>query len=80
MVSQKKKKYIRRKLAQAIGHQQSCVSCLLEVREFFVEYHPEWEELFVSIGNMCMMSIGFIRTVGIRAYGYFPENINTWLK
>lgn len=75
-----KKKYMRRKIAQAIGHQMKSIDCLIEVREFFDEFHPEWAELFNGIANNSLITISFIKSLAIHAWGFFPDNLNTWLK
>lgn len=80
MSGRMKKKFMRRKIAQAYGHQQKAIECLLEVRELFVEWHPEWSDLFTGIGNNCIVTMGFIQKLGIRAWGYFPESLDAWLK
>lgn len=80
MTSRQKKKWMRRKIAQAYGHQQKCIECLLDVRELFVEWHPEWSDMFTAICNNCIITMGFIKDLGIRAWGYFPESLDAWLK
>lgn len=80
MGSRQKKKFMKRKIAQAFGHQQKSVQCLLEVRDLFAEWHPEWSPMFNAICNNCLMTAQFIETLGTRAWGYFPETLDTWLK
>lgn len=80
MSSRQKKKYMRRKIAQAFGHHQKCIECLLEVRDMFVEWHPEWSDLFTALCNNSVISMGFIKKLGILAWGYFPESLDAWLK
>ena len=80
MSSRQKKKYMRRKLAQAFGHHQKAIECILEVRELFVEFHPEWSDLFTGIANNSVISMNFIKSVCVQAWGYFPETLDTWLK
>jgi hypothetical protein len=79
-VTQAKKKYMRRKVAQAIGHQMKSLECMLEVGAFFFEFHPEWKPFFDAICNNCMMTIGFIKDLAIKAWGYFPDELDKWLK
>jgi hypothetical protein len=80
MADRRKKKFMRRKMAQAFGHQQKAIQCMLEVRELFVEWHPEWSPMFNAICNNCMMTAEFIQKLCIQAWGYFPESLDTWLK
>lgn len=80
MSSRQKKKYMRRKIAQAYGHQQKAIECLLEVREMFTEWHPEWSDYFTAICNNCVLTMTFIKALGTRAWGYFPESLDAWLK
>lgn len=75
-----KQKYMRRKIAQTITYIQKAVDNLLEVRELFNEYHPEWDELFTAICNNCVMTISFIKSLCVKAWGYFPDNLDAWLK
>lgn len=71
---------MRRKMAQAVKHQMQTISCLLDIRELFVEFHPEWDELFTACANNCMISIGFIKRICVLAWGFFPEDLASWLK
>lgn len=71
---------MRRKMAQAVRKQMECIACLLEVRELFVEFHPEWAELFTAGANNCMVSIGIIKKICILAWGFFPEDLKAWLR
>ena len=71
---------MRRKMAQAFGHQQKCIECLLEVRDLFAEWHPEWSLMFNAICNNCLITTEFIQSLCIRAWGYFPETLDSWLK
>jgi len=80
MSSRQKKKFMKRKIAQAFGHQQKSVQCLLEVRDLFAEWHPEWSPMFNAICNNCLMTGEFIEKLATRAWGYFPETLDTWLK
>lgn len=79
-MSPSKKKYMRRKMAQAIGHQMKCAECVMEVHDYFVEFHPEWGLYFKAIGNCCFITIDFIKSLCIQAWGYFPDDMNKWLK
>lgn len=79
-MAQAKKKYMRRKAAQAVKHQMNCIACLIELKELFVEFHPEWDELFIAICNNCSISIAMIKTLCVRAWGVFPDKLDTWLK
>jgi len=80
MTSRTKKKYMKRKMAQAFGHQQKSIQCLIEVRELFNEWHPEWSPLFTGMCNNCVITMSFIKSLSIRAWGYFPETLSTWLR
>lgn len=71
---------MRRKMAQAIRSQQRAITSLLEVRELFNEFHPEWDELFTAISNNCLITIGLIKALCIKAWGYFPDKLASWLK
>jgi hypothetical protein len=79
-MSQKKKKQLRRKIAQCVGHQMKTVVLLAEVAEVFRESHQDYAEMFTTIANNCMITIEWIKGVAIHAWGYFPDDINTWLK
>lgn len=80
MADRRKKKFMRRKMAQAFGHQQKAIQCMLEVRELFSEWHPEWSPMFTAICNNCIMTADFIQKLCIRAWGYFPKSLDAWLK
>ena len=80
MATKRKKAFMRRKIAQSFGHQQKAIQALLEVRELFVEWHPEWSDLFTAICNNCVITMGFIKDLGVRAWGYWPESLDSWLK
>jgi hypothetical protein len=56
------------------------VDCLLELRELFTEFHPEWDEYFTMIANGCIVTIGFVKKLAIQAWGYFPDNYENWLR
>ena len=80
MASRAKKKFMKRKMAQAFGHQQKSIQCLLEVRDLFEEWHPEWCELFTGMCNNCVITMSFIKRLSTLAWGYFPETLSTWLR
>jgi hypothetical protein len=80
IVGQAKKKLMRRKVAQAIGHQMKSIECMLIVSDFFAEPHPEWIPFFTAICNNCIMTIQFIKSLAIKAWGYFPDDLDKWLK
>lgn len=75
-----KKKMLRRKIAQCVGHQMKTVYLLVEISEVFGEFHTDYSEMFNLIANNSMMTIEWIKTIAIKAWGYFPNDINTWLK
>jgi hypothetical protein len=75
-----KQKIMRRKMAQAVNYQLKAIAVLLDVRELFNEFHPEWDELFTAICNNCMITVGFIKELAVRAWGYFPEKLDSWLR
>jgi hypothetical protein len=79
-VANQKQKYMRRKMAQSITYLQKSIDALLEVKELFVEFHPEWDSLFIAIANSCVITIGLIKSLCEKAWGYFPDNLETWLK
>jgi len=79
-MSAQKKKMMRRKLAQAYQHQMRTVELLVELGEIFGEFHMDYYEQFLAISQMSMTVMKFIKSIGIHAWGYFPEDINKWLK
>lgn len=56
------------------------VYILVEISEVFGEFHTDYAQMFDLIANNCMMTIEWIKVVAIKAWGYFPDDINTWLK
>ncbi len=71
---------MRRKLAQAYQHQMRTVELLVELGEIFGEFHMDYYEQFLAISQMSMTVMKFIKGIAIHAWGYFPDNIQTWLK
>jgi len=75
-----KKKMLRRKIAQAFQHEQRTVEIMLELGEIFGEHHKDYEEYFQAIGQCSLVVMGFIQDVAVKAWGFWPDNIETWLK
>lgn len=79
-MTQAKKKILRRKIAQALNHQMKTVELLIYIATTFGEFHADYEEIFELIANNCMLTIEWIKSIAIKAWGYIPDDINTWLK
>ena len=67
-------------MAQCYQHQARSVEILLDMAEEFAEHHPDYTEFMQAIGQSIFVNMGFIEDVCKKAWGYFPENIETWLK
>lgn len=79
-MTQAKKKILRRLIAQSINHQRRSVEKLVRISEMFGEWHEDYAEMFDLIANNCMMTIEWLKSIAIRAWGYIPDDLDTWLK
>lgn len=74
------RKQMKRKAAQAVQHSQRICENMMFIREQFIDGHPDWIDLFDLIINNQLMQISFIKVLSTKAWGQFPDNLDTWLK
>ena len=67
-------------MAQAWQHQKRTVELMLDMAEEFERWHPKYTQVMQAIAQSCYVVMAFIEKVSTFAWGYFPEDINTWLK
>lgn len=79
-MTQAKKKIMRRKAAQCIGHLMKAIECIIEIREFFLPFHADYSEMFELTCSGIMFIMEEFKSVCIKAWGYFPDDLNKWLK
>lgn len=76
----KKRVVLKRRMAQAYVHQMRTIEILLEVAKIFGEWHKDYEEMFILIATMCGYTMSLIKKVCTHSWGYFPDDVQTWLK
>lgn len=74
------KKQMKRVTAQCVQHSQRIVEKLLALKDEFIEPHPDWIPFFDGIINSQLMQIDFIVNLATIAWGYFPDDLDKWLK
>jgi len=74
------RKQMKRKLAQSVQYCVKICENVSFIREQFVDDHPEWLPAFDAIIQSQCMQIDFLVGLAKRAWGYYPDNIETWLK
>lgn len=79
-MGQAKKKIMRRKAAQAYQHLMRAIECLLFLQDIFIEHHPDYAELFNVICTGINVFMEQLEKTFTRAWGYFPDDLNKWLK
>jgi hypothetical protein len=73
------KKVMKRKAAQSITHLVDSANAITELREIFIEAHPEYAEFFdFTVTGICVM-IDELKKVYAKAWGYFPNDVTSWL-
>lgn len=79
-MGQAKKKILHRKAAQVYKHLMSAIEGLIELRDYFGEFHSDWAAMFQVVLDSLMMLMQTLERLYTIAWGYFPDDINTWLK
>lgn len=67
-------------MAQAWQHQARTVEIMLDMAALFKEAHPEHAEFMQAIAQSAYVTMDFIKDVSIKCWGFWPEDINSWLK
>ncbi len=74
------RKQMKRKIAQSVQHSQRICENIMFIREQFESGHPEWLDLFDLLINNQLMQMRFMVNLSVKAWGHFPEKLDTWLK
>lgn len=56
------------------------VEITLELQEYFGEFHDDWKEMFQVQAETLVFVLTVMERIYTLAWGYFPENLETWLK
>jgi len=79
-MARQNKKVLRRKIAQAWQHQARTVEIMTDMAVMFDEHHKDYAEYMQAIAQSAYITMEFIQDVATKAWGYWPEDVETWLK
>jgi len=70
---------MKRKAAQSVDHLFKSGVAIFELRERFDEDHPDYAEFFDYSITAISLLCDQLRGVYAKAWGYFPDDLSTWM-
>lgn len=75
-----KVKRLRRLMAQVVNHQIRSMAKMEEIAKTFGEFHADYQEMLELIATNCALTMKWCKDVSEKAWGYWPNDLNSWLK